>query len=89
MLAIRVAQRRTTAAVRFRAVGKVRSDQHERSGIQPVKARKVVVVDLATARTVGPRLEAELRAGKVIDVAGFLLRLKADDVHPPALELTA
>jgi len=51
-----------------------------------VRARKVVTVKPTDAY--GPRIATQLRAGEVVDVAGFLLRYKAEDVAVPMFDLT-
>lgn len=55
--------------------------RHEKKG-------GLVVVGLSTAKVFGPHIEAELLAGKVVRVAGFVMRLHTDDVTPPEFELT-
>ena len=54
--------------------------RHEKKG-------GLVTVSLSTAKILGPQVEAELRAGKVVRAAGFVMRLHTDDVLPPELEL--
>jgi hypothetical protein len=51
-----------------------------------MKARKVVTVKPTDAY--GPHIAAKLKAGEIVSVAVALLKLRAEDVAPPALELT-
>lgn len=51
--------------------------------------RPIIEIDIKTARNLGPRLEAELHAGHVVDVGGVRRRLTKADTQPPKFELTA
>lgn len=50
--------------------------------------RPIITIDLDTARVLGPHLEAELKAGRVVDVCGVRQKLKQADTQPPQFELT-
>lgn len=49
---------------------------------------KPVTITLGAAQAFGPRIVAQLRAGELVRVAGFLLRLTTADADRPELELT-
>lgn len=49
---------------------------------------KPITITLSAAQAFGPRIVAQLRAGELVRVAGFLLRLAATDVERPVFELT-